>query len=87
MNELIQLQGLISADEIVIIMPCRILEEQTMSLRLAFKFQGSIITRRVSILKFLEFVQKDERDNSILIMQLMGGHRRIRHSIKKKRHR
>ncbi len=47
------------------------------------KFTFYIITKHTSIWKFKEFIQKNERDNSILINQLIGGHRLIRHSIKK----
>jgi hypothetical protein len=47
------------------------------------KLAFSIITKHASIWKFLEFIQKNERDNSILTNQLIGGHRLIRHFIKK----
>ena len=36
-----------------------------------------------SIWKFLEFIKKDQRDNEIIIQQLLGGHTRVKHPIKR----
>lgn len=48
------------------------------------RFQAAIQSKHVSIWKFLEFIRKDEADNRVLIDQLFGGHRKIRHPIKKR---
>lgn len=47
------------------------------------KFQRIINVHHASIWRFLENIQKDQRDNEILILQLKGGHQKIRHPIKK----
>lgn len=47
------------------------------------KFSIMIRTAHSNIWKFLEYIKKDENDNRILILQLAGGHTRIRYPIKK----
>ena len=46
------------------------------------KFQRMLVTHHASIWKFIEHMRKDQRDNKILITQVMAGHQRVRHSIK-----
>ena len=48
------------------------------------RFQGAILAKHATIWKFIDFIKKDERDNEILIIQLFGGHRKVRHPIKKR---
>lgn len=47
------------------------------------QFQKVIVTHQASIWKFLEHIEKDQRENSVLIWQLLAGHRNARHPIKK----
>jgi hypothetical protein len=37
----------------------------------------------IIIWKFIEYLQKDQHDNNLLINQLLGGHIGVRHPIKK----
>lgn len=47
------------------------------------KFQKAIVTHHANIWKFIEYLQKDQHDNNLLINQLLGGHVGVRHPIKK----
>lgn len=47
------------------------------------KFTKLIVTHHSNLWKFLENLKKDERDNNQLIVQLLGGHQRIRHPIRR----
>lgn len=46
------------------------------------KFQRKILTHHAGIWKFLEFLQKDQKENEVCIIQLEAGHNRIRYPIK-----
>lgn len=48
------------------------------------KFQHMINCHHASLWKFLEHIRIDQRDNEIIMQQLIGGHTRIKHPIKKK---
>lgn len=48
------------------------------------RFQYSLNVHHASFWKFVEFLQKDQRDNEIIILQILSGHSRIKHPIKKK---
>ena len=45
------------------------------------KFQRLIMVQHTSIWRFIEHVQIDQRDNTILIRQLLGGHSKIKHPV------
>lgn len=46
------------------------------------KFQRMIVSHHSGIWKFLEFLQKDQQENEICILQLEAGHTRVRYPIK-----
>lgn len=48
------------------------------------KFQKMIVTHHSNIWKFLDHIKADQADNEALIIQLEGGHTKIRHPIKKR---
>lgn len=47
------------------------------------KFNLMVRTHHGSIWKVLEYFQKDQRDNQIIMTQLAGGHTRVKHPAKK----
>ena len=47
-------------------------------------FQKKVATHHPNIWKFMDFLRKDESNNSGLITQLLAGHSRIKHPIKRK---
>ena len=46
------------------------------------RFQKVVVSKHATIWRFLDFIKNDERDNDVLITQLNGGHRKIRHPVK-----
>lgn len=48
------------------------------------RFQSLINTHHAGIWKFLEFLQKDQRQNEIMMIQIAAGHTRVRYPIKGK---
>lgn len=47
------------------------------------KFAKLLHSHHVNVWKFLEQIKKEQRDNSQQFLQMLGGHRNIRHSISK----
>ncbi|KAJ4444459.1 hypothetical protein ANN_06251 [Periplaneta americana] len=47
------------------------------------RFQKHIVTHHASVWKFIEFIKKNQRNNEIIIIQLLGGHLNVRHPIKR----
>ena len=48
-----------------------------------YKFQNAKQSKHATIWKCLGIIRKDEKNNEIVITQLFGGHRKIKHPIKK----
>ena len=48
------------------------------------RFTRAIANHNAGIWKFLEFLQKDQKDNAVAIEQLAAGHTRIRKPLSKK---
>ncbi|KAJ4445948.1 hypothetical protein ANN_12634 [Periplaneta americana] len=47
------------------------------------RFQKHIVTHHASVWKFMEFIKKNQRNNEIIIIQLLGGNLNVRHPIKR----
>lgn len=46
------------------------------------KFTKQIITHHSNLWKFIDFLKRDHRDNELLMVQLSGGHRNVKHPIR-----
>lgn len=46
------------------------------------KFTKQIMTHHANLWKFIDFLKRDQRDNELLMVQLSGGHRNVKHPIR-----
>ena len=50
---------------------------------MAFEVSEMLHSHLPSVWLFLEFIRKDQRDNEVIVTQLMAGYLRVRHHVKK----